>query len=137
MAGRQRPWQVLRTRSELRERSSSRSFFTEREAVDAAIAWVSGEPAVLRPLAYVHNRQSDGGGRGRDDELLLAPSYLVRHDPSGEHVILGTWPAVTGAESDALVARAVGAAAEGESAREGWIGSLTWRRANEIEGRPL
>lgn len=128
-------------RSELRERSTSRSFFTEREAVDAAIAWVSDEPAILRPLAHVHNRDTSGPGGVADQDLLLAPSYLVRHDPAGEHVMLGTWAAVTGAESEAHTIWAVRRAAQGDEASASAIeppaGSLTWRRADEIEGRSL
>lgn len=109
---RPRPWQVLRQRVALKERSSSRSFFDEDEAVRAAVDWCADQPSAVRPLAHVLNRTTSphaaSGAEAEDALQLCSQSYLVQYDADGAHLMLGTWPAVTPSEQESYVRWAAG-----------------------------
>lgn len=128
--GRRRPWQVLRQRVGLAERPSSRSYFTEEEALRSAVAWCLQQPSAVRPLAHILNRSeaSPAPGDGDLDEMHLASqSYLVQYSADGHQLMLGTWPSLTAQEANDYVHWAAAGGA-GERPR----GGPSWRPAEEV-----
>jgi len=85
MPPRPRPWQILLSCVEGEDRTTSRSFFTERGAVEAAIAWCGAQDSAQRPIANAHNRETSSGKHMVSDEVdpmrLASQSYRVQYNP--------------------------------------------------------
>lgn len=119
--------------------SSKRSYFMEREAVDAAIAWCQEQDSAARPLAMVLNKDGrdpsvavgDDGG-----ETLSFAEYRVQHANDAGYLMLGTWAPTTEDEQMELARWAVQQSVNGDAGRRP-VASPTWRRVEDIIGRPL
>ncbi len=128
--GRRRPWQVLRQRVGLAERPSSRSYFTEENALRSAVTWCLQQPSAVRPLAHIlnHSEEPSAQGDGDDGETYLSSqSYLVQYSGDGDRLMLGTWPSLTPQEANDYVRWA---AAGGAGVRP--RGGPSWRPADEV-----
>jgi hypothetical protein len=130
MPPRPRPWQIVLSCVAADEWATSRSFFTEREAVEAAIAWCGVQDRAKRPIASVHNCETSSGKHMVSDEVdpmrLASQSYRVQNNRDCTLLLLGTWPAMTASETDAHLRWAIHQ--RGPEPK----GSARWRPAAEV-----
>lgn len=114
--GRARPWQVVRMSGN--GETTTRSYYAEKEALQAAIEWVGSMAPHLdiKPKAYIWRKDVMAL---QERDVLTPQNYLVALNFQRETMV-HTYPAQTLDEADRGAAEAIGRAIAGEKPDD-WI----------------